>query len=105
MILINDLRKLAQITPEEFRERYRGSPIKRTKWLGFIRNVVVAMGNSGDSKMIPELKYLLSSKYPMIHRHTIWALRKIGTSEALEAIHQHQEKSDGDKDLVFSEEI
>ena len=101
----SDLRKLAQITPEEFRERYRGSAIKRTKWLGFIRNVVVAMGNSGDSKMIPELKNLLSSKYPMIHRHTIWALRKIGTPEALEAIHQHQEKSDGDKDRVLPEEI
>ncbi|MDA2925405.1 tRNA epoxyqueuosine(34) reductase QueG [Acidobacteria bacterium AH-259-L09] len=72
-----ELRELAGLSPEDFRQRYRHSAIKRTKWRGFMRNVAVAMGNSGDPKMIPELKNLLNSGDPMIRRHAAWALKQI----------------------------
>ena len=71
------LRELARLSPEEFQTRYRGSPIKRAKWRGFLRNVVVAMGNSGDPEMIPELENLLQHDDPMIRRHAEWALNAL----------------------------
>lgn len=74
------LLELARLSPEEFQKRYRGSPIKRAKWRGFLRNVVVAMGNSGDPEMIPELENLLQSDDPMIRRHAKWALNALGPS-------------------------
>ena len=90
---VPDLRELARLSPEDFRKQYRGSPIKRSKWRGFIRNVAVAMGNSGDPEMVPDLEYLLDSEDSMIRRHALWALKKIGTTEALEAIHRYQASS------------
>ncbi|MDA2928545.1 tRNA epoxyqueuosine(34) reductase QueG [Acidobacteria bacterium AH-259-O06] len=72
-----ELRELAGLSPEDFRQRYRHSAIKRTKWRGFMRNVAVAMGNSGDPEMIPELKNLLNSGDPMIRRHAAWALKQM----------------------------
>jgi epoxyqueuosine reductase len=82
------LRDLARLTPERFREQYRGSAVKRSKWRGFMRNVAVAMGNSADPETIPELEHLLNSDDPMIRRHAAWALRKIKTPQALQVIRQ-----------------
>ena len=76
-----DLRELSRLSPEDFSERYRGSPIKRAKWQGFMRNVAVAMGNSRDPEMIPELENLLDSEDPMIRRHASWALEKLLTPD------------------------
>src|SRR5579859_1525218 len=44
---------LAEISEEEFRERFRGSPIKRTKRSGLRRNTLIAIGNSGDRNLLP----------------------------------------------------
>jgi epoxyqueuosine reductase len=46
---------LAEMTAEEFRETFRGSPIRRTKRSGLRRNVAIAMGNSGNADFIPIL--------------------------------------------------
>ncbi len=53
-----DLAQMANITEEEFREKFRGSAIKRTKRSGLRRNAVIAMGNSGDANFIPLLQNL-----------------------------------------------
>src|SRR6202043_1957498 len=42
-----DLEWLISLTEEEFRGVFRGSPIKRTKWRGLVRNACIALGNSG----------------------------------------------------------
>jgi hypothetical protein len=39
---------LAEMTEEEFREQFRGSPVKRTKWRGLMRNVAAALAVSDD---------------------------------------------------------
>ncbi len=51
---------LAEMSEEEFREKFRGSPIKRAKRAGLRRNAVIAMGNSGDAKFGPLLEKLES---------------------------------------------
>lgn len=47
---------LAEMRPEEFREIFRGSPVRRAKLSGLRRNAVIAMGNSGNQKFISTLK-------------------------------------------------
>jgi epoxyqueuosine reductase len=42
---------LATMAPEEFREKFRGSALKRTKWKGLVRNACIALGNA---KLAPE---------------------------------------------------
>ncbi len=74
-----DLRELSRLLAEDFSQRYRKSPIKRAKWRGFMRNVAVAMGNSGDPEMIPELEVLVDSEDSMIRRHAQWALERLAS--------------------------
>ena len=57
--LVNpDLEWLAGFTSEQFREEFRGSPIKRARLAGLLRNVAIAMGNSGDDRCLPTLDLL-----------------------------------------------
>jgi epoxyqueuosine reductase len=44
-LFLPDLLRLANLTQEQFRELFRGSPIKRTKWQGLVRNACIALGN------------------------------------------------------------
>ena len=52
------LQDLAALSEDEFRERFRGSPVRRAKYSGFLRNVAIAMGNSAESKMRDPLERL-----------------------------------------------
>ena len=53
---------LAEMSVEEFRETFRGSPLKRAKRAGLRRNAVIAMGNSGDRKFLPLLDKLVGMR-------------------------------------------
>ncbi len=75
---------LASMTEEQFRTHFRGSPIKRTKWRGLIRNACNALGNSkpaaGSSQQarIAEiLKKLSIASEPLIAESAQWALSRI----------------------------
>jgi len=59
-----------------------------------MRNVAVAMGNSMDPKMVPELSNLLDSEEGMVRRHAAWALAQIATSEALESIRRRLDQEE-----------
>ena len=79
-----DLLKLANLTPEEFRERFRGSPIKRTKWRGLVRNACVALGNSKDAgqtatrqAIVNILQKLAENEDTGISGSARWALSRI----------------------------
>ncbi len=74
------------LTEEEFRERFRHSPIKRTKRRGLLRNVCVALGNSGDPQAIPALIGALHDHEPLVRGHAAWALGRIGGTQAQEAL-------------------
>ena len=75
---------LAAMSEEEFRAFFRGSPIKRTKWRGMIRNACIALGNSAparDSVQYQRIRELLtklsSSPEPLISESAQWALSRI----------------------------
>ena len=72
-----DLEHLATLTPQEFRELFRHTPVWRSKYSGLLRNVAVAMGNSGDPKHRPTLQRLAASEDPLVRSHAEWALTQL----------------------------
>lgn len=77
---------LLSLTEEQFQERFRGSPIRRAKRAGFIRNACVALGNIGDPSAVPALANALSDAEPLVRMHAAWALGRIGGREVLSAL-------------------
>jgi len=71
------LEALAAITEEDFPRLFRHSPIKRTKHRGWVRNLCVAMGNSGDLRFIPKLKVLSQDADAFVREHAEWALKTL----------------------------
>jgi epoxyqueuosine reductase len=76
-----DLLPLIHITVEEFSMRFRGSPILRATRDGFVRNVVVALGNSGSDEAVPALKEALQDSSLLVREHARWALKRITNDE------------------------
>jgi epoxyqueuosine reductase len=81
-----DLLELLDITEDEFRERFRKSPVKRAKWAGLRRNVAVALGNIGDPVAVPALVRALNAEAALVRGHAAWALGRIGGEEARQAL-------------------
>jgi len=76
--LVNpDLEWLAGLSQDKFRETFHGSPVKRAKYQGLRRNVVIAMGNSGDPRFISALRSLVEDEDPIVAEHARWALGRI----------------------------
>ena len=75
------LEELAGLDDEAFRQRFRRSPVKRAKWRGLLRNVAVAMGNSGLKKFVPSLERLSGCKDDLLAEHARWALRRLASRE------------------------
>jgi len=68
---------LATITEENFREAFRGSPVKRTKRQGLRRNAVLAMASSGDQRFLPILEKLSTDDDPIVAEHARWGLERL----------------------------
>lgn len=71
------LQDLAAMTPEQFRGRFGGTAIERTRYRGFLRNVAVALGNSGKRDFLEPLRRLARHDDEMVREHAEWAIRRI----------------------------
>lgn len=65
------------LTPQAFNQRFKRTPITRAKRRGYLRNIAVALGNTGDKHALPVLQTILNDKEPMIREHAQWAIEKI----------------------------
>jgi len=73
-----DLLALLALDDEAFREKFKNSPVKRTKRRGLLRNVCVALGNLGDPAAIPALTHAAESDpEPLVREHALWAIARI----------------------------
>ena len=77
-----DLCAELSLTPETFNQKFKGTPIKRAKRRGYLRNAAVALGNTGDPAAIPALAHALHDPEPLVRGHAAWALGKIGGEQA-----------------------
>jgi epoxyqueuosine reductase len=89
-----ELLPLLEMSDEDFRERFRGSPIKRAKRAGLQRNVCVALGNIGDPVAVPALVKSLGARDALVREHAAWALGRIGGDEARSALRSALETED-----------
>jgi epoxyqueuosine reductase len=72
---------LAEISEKEFREKFRGSPIKRTKRSGLRRNAFIAIGNSGDRSLLPVATRASDDPDPTISEAAHWTKKRLEESE------------------------
>ena len=82
---------LLSLDRAEFRRCFEGSPILRAKRRGLLRNVAVALGNLKCLEAVPELIRVLDDEEPLVRGHAAWALGKIGSGSALEALRRRYE--------------
>jgi epoxyqueuosine reductase len=81
-----ELRDYLRLDDAAFRDLFRGSPIKRIKRRGFLRNVCVALGNVGNEDDLAALERAARDPEPLIAEHAAWAIRQIhGRSPRFEA--------------------
>ncbi len=71
------LETLAQLSEEDFRRELAGSPLQRPKYRGWLRNLAVTMGNSGDRRFAPKLEELSRHGDAVVREHAQWALERL----------------------------
>jgi epoxyqueuosine reductase len=100
------LADLVRLDDASFRALFRGSPIKRIGRDRFVRNVLIAIGNSGDVALAAEAERLLDDPSPLVRAMAVWALAKlldVPRFAALAAKHQPQETdADVREEWLFS---
>ena len=72
---------LAEMSAEEFRHTFRGSPLRRAKPSGLRRNAVIAMGNSGDRNFLPLLEKLAEDEDEVVSESAAWAIQKLSAAD------------------------
>jgi epoxyqueuosine reductase len=82
-----ELMPLLRLSEDDFRARFRGSPVTRAKRRGLLRNVAVALGNLRDPRALAALEAVLHDTEPLIRRHAAWALGRIGGNRARHILH------------------
>jgi epoxyqueuosine reductase len=80
------LRELLRLDDAAFRAMFKGTAVTRTKRRGLLRNVAVAIGNSGDAESVPALIEALSDREPLVRGHAAWALGVLGGQAATVAL-------------------
>jgi len=72
------LEKLARLSEQEYKDMFRGTAVERARYAAFLRNVAVAMGNSGLEKFRGELERLAGHEDAMVAEHARWGLGRLG---------------------------
>jgi epoxyqueuosine reductase len=76
-----DLIELLQLDEPGFKSHFAGTPVLRTKRRGLLRNVSVALGNTGDASALPALSRAAKDSEPLIAEHARWAMERIQGKE------------------------
>ena len=71
------LADLLTLDDAAFRSRFRGSPVKRTGRERFLRNVLIAAGNSGDPALVGKIESHLADPSPLLRAMAVWALSRL----------------------------
>ena len=72
-----EMRDFLSLTDESFRALFAKSPIKRIKRPAFLRNVCVALGNTGTTNDLPALRQAAQDPHPLVAEHALWAIAEI----------------------------
>jgi epoxyqueuosine reductase len=79
------LAELARLNDAAFRALFTKSPVKRLGRARFLRNVLIAAGNSGDATLAAEAERLLDDISPLVRGAAVWALGRLDHSRLVES--------------------
>ena len=88
------LADLARLDDAAFRALFAKTAVKRTGRDRFIRNVLIAIGNSGDVALAAEAERLLDDASPLVRGAAVWALAQLAPDKVLRLAAQHADESD-----------
>jgi epoxyqueuosine reductase len=97
-----ELTELFEIDDEQFRDRFRKTPLWRARRRGVLRNAAIVLGNQMQTTAVPALHQGLKDKEPLVRGASAWALGKIGGTKAKVAL---EEQFKREQDPVVSGEI
>jgi epoxyqueuosine reductase len=80
--LVVDLIDLLGLSEDEFRRRFHGTALFRTKRRGLLRNAAIALGNLGDPRALPALERALADAEPLVRDAARWAINRIDPTGA-----------------------
>jgi epoxyqueuosine reductase len=95
------LADLAELDDPGFRELFRASPVKRIGRDRFMRNVMIAIGNSGDAALADIARDMLEDSSPLVRAMAVWALSRLVSPQdfaALRAARESRETDDAVRD-------
>jgi epoxyqueuosine reductase len=81
---------LVRLDDAAFRTMFAGTPIKRTGRARFVRNVLIAIGNSGDPSFMPEAERLLADASPLVRAAAVWALGRLDRDRLADVAPAHR---------------
>ena len=90
---------LAALDDAAFRSVFAGSPIKRTGRDRFVRNVLIAMGNSSDPSLARRAETLLDDPAPVVRAMAIWACAQLLDGVEFERLREAREGDEGDPEV------
>jgi len=90
------LADLARLDDAAFRKMFSKSPVKRTGRNRFLRNVLIAIGNSGDATLASEAMRLLGDPSPLVRGAAVWALSRLLPAERLAVLAMDQRERESE---------
>ncbi len=94
------LRELLALDDAAFRERFKGTPIKRAGRDCFVRNVLIACGNSGDGDLVGDIMPLLEDDAPVVRAMAVWALSQLMEAAAFEVVRGEAMVGETDRNVL-----
>jgi epoxyqueuosine reductase len=85
-----ELAGLAGLDDAAFRALFSGSPIKRIGRDRFLRNVLIAIGNSGEPSLLPAVRRRLDDASPLVRGMAAWALLRLAPKPEAESVRAHR---------------
>ncbi len=93
------LSELLSLDDATFRDKFSGTPIRRLGRDRFIRNVLIAAGNSHNKTLLPPIKILLEDLSPLVRAMAVWALAQLTSTADFDVLKNHYNASEQDEDV------
>jgi epoxyqueuosine reductase len=94
------LRELLALSDEAFRARFAGTPVKRSGRARFLRNCLIAAGNSADRSLLSEVVPLLKDNSALVRAMAVWALGELVDQREFERVRDTHQSNEKDPDVV-----
>jgi epoxyqueuosine reductase len=94
------LKDLLKLTEEDFADLFRHNPIKRIGLTRFLRNVLIACGNSADKSFLQVLEVFIQHKEPLLRVASLWAFGRLADKEQWRELKEKYQSKETDQDVL-----